>query len=322
MRLTWSRLGFSSSLPNRPSSGQRIFSVRSMGATGRLALSCLGSSTMTLPPQQSTAASMPIERAGGEIGVAPARAEADHADLAVGIGLGAQELHAAGDVAHDLRVGDTAGGAHARAHVVGAAGPVAEIEVRGDGRKSVMGELAGRLLDPLVPAGHVMDQDHAGPGPAAERARVIGFAHVALVAAKGDGLREHAFIRHAGPRMAPPRAIIHPDRARKSRQRRGIDRVRPSRTKSAPGLSPGIVQHGLVGLVLIRKVDALVLAHVKLTSPTIWLPPGPLHSTWTAKVSPSRFLLRIVQRPNTESMSRDVIFTRETPASDASPLQT
>ena len=51
-------VGFSSSLPNRPSSGQRSFSVRSIGATGRLALRRLGSSTTTLPPQQSTAASM------------------------------------------------------------------------------------------------------------------------------------------------------------------------------------------------------------------------------------------------------------------------
>ena len=129
-----------------------------MGATGRLALSCLGSSTMTLPPQQSTAASMPGKRAGGEIGVAPAGAEADHADLAVGIGLRAQELHAAGDVAHHLLVGDAAGRAHARAHVVRAAGAFAEIEVRRDGRQSVMGELAGRLFDPFVPARHVMDQ--------------------------------------------------------------------------------------------------------------------------------------------------------------------
>src|SRR5262245_5030344 len=36
---------------------------------------------------------------------------------------------------------------------------------------------------------------------------------------------------------------------------------------------------------------------VKLTSLSIWLPPGPLHSTWTTKVAPSRFLLRMVHRP-------------------------
>jgi hypothetical protein len=38
-------------------------------------------------------------------------------------------------------------------------------------------------------------------------------------------------------------------------------------------------------------------------------------------VLPSRDLFTIVQRPNTESMSRAVIFTRETPASGAPPLQ-
>src|SRR5947209_3487177 len=37
---------------------------------------------------------------------------------------------------------------------------------------------------------------------------------------------------------------------------------------------------------------------VKLTSLSIWLPPGPLHSTWTTKVAPSRFLLRMCPRFN------------------------
>src|SRR5262249_46048611 len=50
---------------------------------------------------------------------------------------------------------------------------------------------------------------------------------------------------------------------------------------------------------------------VKLTSLSIWLPPGPLHSTWTTKVAPPRFLLRMVHRPNTESMSRAEYRTRE-----------
>jgi len=53
----------------------------------------------------------------------------------------------------------------------------------------------------------------------------------------------------------------------------------------------------------------------------IWFPLGSLHSTCTAKVLPSRFRSRILQRPNTESMSRGVIFTFEAPASEASPLQ-
>ena len=60
-----------------------------------------------------------MERAGGEIGVAAARAESDDADSAVGIGLRAQIIHRAFDVAHDLGVGHAAGGAHARAKIVG-----------------------------------------------------------------------------------------------------------------------------------------------------------------------------------------------------------
>ena len=88
------------------------------------------------------------------------------------------------NVADHLLVGDTAGGARACADVIGAAGAFAEIEVRRDGRKAVMGELAGRLLDPLVPARHVMDQDHPGPRPGTERAGVVGFAHVPVVTAE------------------------------------------------------------------------------------------------------------------------------------------
>jgi hypothetical protein len=139
-----------------------------------------------------------VERAGGEIRVPPARAEADHADLAVDVRLRAQELHGARDVAQHLLVGDAARGAYARADVIGASGPFAEIEMRRDGRKSMMRELAGSLLDPFVPARHVMDEHHAGPG-AAERACVIGFAEVAAVAAKRDCFREHAFVGHAVP---------------------------------------------------------------------------------------------------------------------------
>ena len=62
---------------------------------------------------------MPDERAGGEIGVAAAGAEADDADLAGGVRLRAQISHGARNVAHDLRIGDAAGGADARAEIVG-----------------------------------------------------------------------------------------------------------------------------------------------------------------------------------------------------------
>src|SRR5262249_36647007 len=94
------------------------------------------------------------------------------------------------------------------------------------------------LLDPFVPAGHVMDQHHAGPRPAAERARVIGLADVALVAAKSDGLRKHAFVRHAVTRwiVIPWRCCRHdytcrpPARSRKKGappERGGLAKKRP-----------------------------------------------------------------------------------------------
>src|ERR1700730_2645472 len=49
-----------------------------------------------------------VDPAGAEIGVPAARAEADDADLAVGIGLSAQKRHAAGDIADHLVVRDAA----------------------------------------------------------------------------------------------------------------------------------------------------------------------------------------------------------------------
>ena len=66
--------------------------------------------------------------------------------LPLAVGLGAQELHRACDVAHHLVVGDAAGGAHARADVVGLAGAVAEVEVRRDAGEAVVGQLARHFL--------------------------------------------------------------------------------------------------------------------------------------------------------------------------------
>ena len=102
------------------------------------------------------------QRAGGEIGVAAAGAESDDADFAVGVRLRAQIGHGAGNIAHDLGVGDAARGAHARADIVGAAGAFAEIKMRRDRRIAVMRELAHHFHDPFVPARQVMDHDNAG----------------------------------------------------------------------------------------------------------------------------------------------------------------
>src|SRR5262249_51430556 len=129
-----------------------------------------------------------VERAGCEISVSPSGAEADHSDLAVGVGLSAQVLRRARDVAQNLLVGDAAGRAYAGADIIGTARTFAEIEMRRDGRQSMMGELAGHLFDPFIPTRHVMDEHHARQRPA-ERARVIGLAYIAVIAAKNHGFR-------------------------------------------------------------------------------------------------------------------------------------
>src|SRR5262245_27311746 len=80
-----------------------------------------------------------VERAGCEISVSPSGAEADHSDLAVGVGLSAQVLRRARDVAQNLLVGDAAGRAYAGADIIGTARTFAEIEMRRDGRQSMPG---------------------------------------------------------------------------------------------------------------------------------------------------------------------------------------
>ena len=77
--------------------------------------------------------------------MAAAGAEADHADLAVGVRLRPQIRGSASGVADHLVVGHAAGGANACADVVRAARAFAEIQVRRDGGEAVMGKLAGRL---------------------------------------------------------------------------------------------------------------------------------------------------------------------------------
>ena len=149
-----------------------------------------------------------------------AGAEAHDRHLAVGNRLGAQERHAAGDIADDLLVGYTAGGAHARADIVGISRPLAEIEMRGDAEKAVMGELAGDFLDPFIPARHVMDDHHAGEWSGPERPGIIGFTQIAVVAVEGHGFRKHCLIRksHSG--------LVFKDGAQLRRPERGTYHAR------------------------------------------------------------------------------------------------
>ena len=132
--------------------------------------------------------------AGGEKGVAPARAGAPDANLAVVIGHGAQVAHGARQVAYDLVVGHAAVGPDLGGHVFRRAGAGPVIEVGADGGKTVVRQPARRLTVPLVPAGQMVDGHHAGERSRAQRTRVVGVDGVAVVALDGDGLREHAFV--------------------------------------------------------------------------------------------------------------------------------
>jgi hypothetical protein len=69
--------------------------------------------------------------------------------------------------------------------------------MRGDGRIAVMREFAGDLGDPFIPAGQVMDDDHAAELARAGRARVIGIAPIVLEALERHHLGQLPFIRHA-----------------------------------------------------------------------------------------------------------------------------
>src|SRR5665213_205683 len=125
------------------------------------------------------------EPAGAEVGLAAARAEADDADLAGRVALLAQEGDRAGDVADDLVVGVAAVAAHLGDHrLVGAVADPA-IEARRDRGIAVMGEFARDFAGPLVPAGHVMDDDDAREWAIALRAGVVGFALVLIVPGVG-----------------------------------------------------------------------------------------------------------------------------------------
>src|SRR5512147_3010889 len=73
--------------------------------------------------------------------------------------------------------------------------PITEVEIGRQGSIAVMGELAGDLAVPLIPAGHMVDHDDARKRPWTKWTREIGIDEIALKPRDGDGFREHAFVR-------------------------------------------------------------------------------------------------------------------------------
>src|SRR4051812_5009954 len=131
-----------------------------------------------------------------------ARAEADHADFAAGIRLRTQIGHGTRDIALDLFVGGAPGRSRTCRDIVRAAGAESEKQMRRDGGIAAIGELAYHLGGPFVPPWHVMDDDHAWDRSGAQRASVIGFAFVAVMATKTYGLCMQACVPHIAPQFA------------------------------------------------------------------------------------------------------------------------
>ena len=128
----------------------------------------------------------------------PAGAGADQPDLAVVVRLRAHPLHSRVGVAHHLRVGDAAVGAHLRGHVVRitvAAAAFALIQIGADGHVAVMGEAAGGFDIQLAPARQMVDQHHARERAGAFRLGDIGGDRVPVVAFDGHIRAGHASVK-------------------------------------------------------------------------------------------------------------------------------
>jgi hypothetical protein len=82
------------------------------------------------------------------------------------------------------------------------------------------------------------------------------------------------------------------------------------------------VKRGLVGLVLSREIDDLVVARSEFDVAHHSAAARAFAFDMQCEGGDSRFLLRMVHRPKPESMSSTVIFTRETPESELSALHT
>src|SRR5579875_3837677 len=114
--------------------------------------------------------------------------------------LRAQEVDRAGYIAKHLLVRDAAAFAHLGDHLLLRAVADAEVKARRERGIAVMGEFAGDLAGPFVPARHMVDDDDTGMRSGVARVRVIGFAAVAAII-------RHACLYVAKRHVGPPRSI-------------------------------------------------------------------------------------------------------------------
>ena len=165
-----------------------------------------------------------------------ARAEADHADLAAGMRLRAQEVDRTRDIAEHLLVGNAAALANLGDDCLVGAVADPEIEARRHGGIAVMGEFAGDLASPFIPARHVVNHDDAGMRPGIGRVSVIRIAAVAAMPAIGLHSSLYVPKRHLDPPSKMPAALLAPNPAKSKADIRthGRSRLDIARALSRP----------------------------------------------------------------------------------------
>ena len=125
--------------------------------------------------------------------------------------LRAQEVDRTRDIAEHLLVGNAAALANLGDDCLVGAVADPEIEARRHGGIAVMGEFAGDLASPFIPARHVVNHDDAGMRPGIGRVRVIGVAAVAATPAINGHPRLYVSKPHIAPPSKMPAALLAPN---------------------------------------------------------------------------------------------------------------
>ena len=126
--------------------------------------------------------------------MAASGAGAKNAHFAVGSGQRTQHARGFFEIAHRLIVRDASRGAHFGGHILGDAVSRPEIQVRAEGGIALPRKLQGDFLVPLIPAGHVVGQNHPRKGSGAQRPGKIGIDPVAMKALDHDRFGQQAFV--------------------------------------------------------------------------------------------------------------------------------
>jgi hypothetical protein len=140
----------------------------------------------------------------GEERLPAARAVADHADLAVGVGQPAQVRRRARHLADDPLVGDgDRAGRPRRRHRVVRGGPrrLAVVQVRHHRVQAADGERPGELLGLPVVAGQVMQDHDPAHRAGLERPGRVGLDLVAAVPGDGYALGQYRVVHRPSPRL-------------------------------------------------------------------------------------------------------------------------